>query len=237
MFLLKYARGFFEKKMVVVGVAILLVLVLLYNSGYLGGRDNRTRIACVGDSLTYGSGVLKTREINSYPSKLQQKLGTTYYVMNYGLRNATASADGDLPYLSSDEYAQSLESNPDVVILMLGTNDSKIDNWNADSYREGLTEIVNSYLELESDPTVYIMRSPYCYSIDGGEIAEYTIQPAVVENEIGTIIKTVADESGVNYIDLYTPTDGQDELYTKDGIHFNKNGYELIASIIHDAIK
>jgi len=232
MFLEKYARSFFKRKMVVVTVSILLVILLLFKTGYLG-EGNKVRIACVGDSLTYGSGVLKTRETNSYPAKLQKKLGNSYKVLNFGLRNATASAQGDLPYLESEEYAQSLESNPDIVILMLGTNDSKISNWDPVEYEAGLRKLLESYIALDNAPTVYLIRSPYCFAVDGSDIAEYTIQPSVVENEIGAIAKTLAEEEGVSFIDLYSVTDGQNELYTSDGIHFNKSGYELFSSTIY----
>ena len=60
MFWAKYGKGFFKRKAVVVTFAILFVAGLLYHSGFLGGEDKRIRVTCVGDSLTYGSGVLKT---------------------------------------------------------------------------------------------------------------------------------------------------------------------------------
>ncbi|MCR4830748.1 MAG: hypothetical protein K5883_04765, partial [Pseudobutyrivibrio sp.] len=138
--------------MVILLAAVVLVFFVLFNSGFFGGEDTRVRVTCVGDSLTYGSGVLKTRETDSYPAQLQAKLGTSHIVSNYGLRNATASASGDLPYINSQEYAQSLKSNPDVVILMLGTNDSKTQNWDAQEYEQGLKKLVESYKTLSSNP-------------------------------------------------------------------------------------
>jgi lysophospholipase L1-like esterase len=157
-------------------------------------------------------------------------------VSNYGLRNATASASGDLPYIDSQEYAQSLKSNPDVVILMLGTNDSKTQNWDAQEYEQGLKKLVAGYQELSSKPIVYLMRSPYCYSVKEDDIAEYNIQPDIVAGEIADIIAAVASETGVEVIDLYTPTEGKEQLYT-DGIHFNADGYKLIANEVFDKVK
>ena len=118
-------KGLIQRKMVILLAAVVLVFFVLFNSGFFGGNDERIRISCVGDSLTYGSGVIKTREVDSYPAKLQKKLGTSHLVSNFGVRNATASADGDLPYIGSTQYKKSLESEPDIVLLMLGTNDSK----------------------------------------------------------------------------------------------------------------
>ncbi|WP_044937186.1 GDSL-type esterase/lipase family protein [Pseudobutyrivibrio sp. LB2011] len=222
--------------MVILLAAVVLVFFVLFNSGFFGGKDERIKISCVGDSLTYGSGVLKTRDTDAYPAQLQIKMGTDHLVSNFGLRNATASASGDLPYVESEEYQQSLKSKPDIVVLMLGTNDTKTYNWNASDYEAGLKELVESYQQLDTKPTVYLMRSPYCYSLDGSDVAEYDIQPKVVSDELGGIIEKVAAETGVEVIDLYGVTEGQDELYT-DGIHFNAKGYELIADEVYSNLK
>ena len=229
-------KGFLQRKMVILLAAVVLVFFVLFNSGFFGGKDERIRVSCVGDSLTYGSGVLKTRDTDAYPAQLQIKMGTDHLVSNFGLRNATASASGDLPYVESEEYQQSLKSKPDIVVLMLGTNDTKTYNWNASDYEAGLKELVESYQQLDTKPTVYLMRSPYCYSLDGSDVAEYDIQPAVVADELGGIVEKVAAETGVEVIDLYGITEGQDELYT-DGIHFNAKGYELIADEVYANLK
>ena len=229
-------KGFLQRKMVILLAAVVLVFFVLFNSGFFGGKDERIRISCVGDSLTYGSGVLKTRDTDAYPAQLQIKMGTDHLVSNFGLRNATASASGDLPYVESEEYQQSLKSKPNIVVLMLGTNDTKTYNWNASDYEAGLKELVESYQQLDTKPTVYLMRSPYCYSLDGSDVAEYDIQPAVVSDELGGIVDKVAAETGVEVIDLYQLTEGQDELYT-DGIHFNAKGYELIADEVYSNLK
>ncbi len=229
-------RGLFQRKMVVLVIAVVLLFVVLFNSGMFGGNDKRVKISCVGDSLTYGSGVLETRELDSYPAQLQTKLGTSYLVSNYGLRNATASESGDLSYLQSDEYFSSLRSSPDIVVLMLGTNDAKTYNWDSKAYKEGLGELVDTYIQLKTHPTVYLMRCPYCYSLDGGSVAEYDIQPEVVASQVSECIEAVAEEKGCQVIDLYAVTEGRDELYT-DGIHFNADGYSVIADTVYDYVK
>lgn len=222
--------------MVILLAAVVLVFFVLFNSGFFGGNDERIRVSCVGDSLTYGSGVIKTREVDSYPAKLQKKLGTSHLVSNFGLRNATASADGDLPYVDSAQYKKSLESKPDIVLLMLGTNDSKTYNWNAKSYEEGIKSLVQTYKNLDTNPTVYLMISPYCFSLDGSDIAEYQVQPKVVAGKIRDIVEKVAAEEGVEVIDLYSVTVGKEERY-RDGIHFDAEGYKIIADYIYDIIK
>ena len=222
--------------MVILLAAVVLVFFVLFNSGFFGGNDERIRVSCVGDSLTYGSGVIKTREVDSYPAKLQKKLGTSHLVSNFGLRNATASADGDLPYIDSAQYKKSLESEPNIVLLMLGTNDSKTYNLIAKSYEEGIKSLVQTYKNLDTNPTVYLMISPYCFSLDGSDIAEYQVQPKVVAGKIRDIVEKVAAEEGVEVIDLYSVTVGKEERY-RDGIHFDAEGYKIIADYIYDIIK
>ena len=222
--------------MVILLAAVVLVFFVLFNSGFFGGDDERIRVTCVGDSLTYGSGVIKTREMDSYPAQLQKKLGTSHLVTNYGLRNATASADGDVPYVESAPYKKSLTSKPDIVLLMLGTNDSKTYNWDAASYEEGIRSLVQTYKGLDTNPTVYLMLSPYCYALDGSDIAEYQVQPKVVAGEISDIVKKVAKEEGVDVIDLYSVTVDKQERY-RDGIHFDAEGYKIIADTIYNVIK
>jgi len=229
-------KGLIQRKMVILLAAVVLVFFVLFNSGFFGGNDERIRISCVGDSLTYGSGVIKTRDVDSYPAKLQKKLGTSHLVSNFGVRNATASADGDLPYIGSTQYKKSLESEPDIVLLMLGTNDSKTYNWNAKSYEEGIKSLVQTYKNLDTNPTVYLMISPYCFSLDGSDIAEYQVQPKVVAGKIRDIVEKVAAEEGVEVIDLYSVTVGKEEHY-RDGIHFDAEGYKIIADYIYDIIK
>ncbi|MBE5918303.1 MAG: lipase [Pseudobutyrivibrio ruminis] len=229
-------KGLIQRKMVILLAAVVLVFFVLFNSGFFGGNDERIRISCVGDSLTYGSGVIKTRDVDSYPAKLQKKLGTSHLVSNFGVRNATASADGDLPYIGSTQYKKSLESEPDIVLLMLGTNDSKTYNWNAKSYEEGIKSLVQTYKNLDTNPTVYLMISPYCFSLDGSDIAEYQVQPKVVAGKIRDIVEKVAAEEGVEVIDLYSVTVGKEERY-RDGIHFDAEGYKIIADYIYDIIK
>ena len=229
-------KAFLQRKMVILLAALVLVFFVLFNAGFFGGDDERIRVVCVGDSLTYGSGVIETRETDSYPAQLQLKLGTSHNVMNFGLRNATASSKANLPYIESEEYKKSLQSSPDIVVLMLGTNDSKSYNWDSEAYEDGLKELVLSYQKLDSKPTVYLMRSPYCYSLDGTDVAEYDIQPAIVSMELGDIVYKVAEETGAVFIDLYEITENQNDLYT-DGIHFNAEGYKLIADEVYDRVK
>ena len=82
------------------------------------------RIACVGDSITFGSG-LANRPLESYPSVLGRLLGDTYFVSNFGVSGATMLRRGDKPYWQEERFRAVRDFNPSIVLLKLGTNDSK----------------------------------------------------------------------------------------------------------------
>lgn len=56
------------------------------------------RVACVGNSITYGTGIAD-REHFSYPVQLQQMLGNGYVVGNFGKPGATLLYKGHRPYV------------------------------------------------------------------------------------------------------------------------------------------
>ncbi len=232
-----FIRLFYKKKKRIISSVACFCIALLsvFAFSACATPSDTIRITCVGDSLTYGSGILKTRDRDSYPAQLQTMLGNGHKVSGFGLRNATASNAGDLPYIESKEYAAALKSDPDIVFVMLGTNDSKTYNWDPESYKQGLEEIVRSFAELPGEPRVILLRSPWCFSLDGGEIAEFEIQPTVVESEVGEAIKEIAFDTDTTVVDLFEVTRGQKDLYT-DGIHFNAEGYRLIAETLSAAL-
>ena len=91
-------------------------------------------IICVGDSITYGAGVSETLDTETWPAQLQTLLGSDYNVINLGVNGRTLMKEGDYPYTENPAYQTSLTSNADIVLIMLGTNDSKYNNWNAENY-------------------------------------------------------------------------------------------------------
>src|SRR4051812_38761214 len=89
---------------------------------------NPVKVACVGDSITEGAG-LTTPATQSYPARLQQLLGTNYLVKNYGVGGRTLLKQGDFPYWKEPAFTNSHTFGPNIVIIQLGTNDSKPQNW------------------------------------------------------------------------------------------------------------
>ena len=199
--------------------------------------DGVKHIACVGDSITFGSGVMipdMDRE-STYPSLLQLEVGDAYQVLNYGMSGRTLLNEGDNPYTEQPVYTASQASGADIFIIMLGTNDSKPYNWegNADLYRTELEAFVRSYMELENEPDIYLMVPPKAFPVDG--VIGYDIQDTVIHDEIVPIVYDVAEVLGVNLIDMYAATEDHPE-WMPDGIHPDRAGNIEFAKIIAEQL-
>lgn len=124
------------------------------------------KIACVGDSLTDGSKSSGGKKGDTaYPAWLGRILGSGYDVRNFGAAGDTLLRGTGWSYWDSAEFRQSKEFAPDIVIIMLGTNDSKDAYWNETLYRTEAKELVRVYRDLASRPVVYFASSPHSYRV------------------------------------------------------------------------
>jgi lysophospholipase L1-like esterase len=118
----------------------------------------RVKVACVGDSITQGSGLPDPGK-NAYPAQLQSLLGDKWKVSNFGVSGRTLLKKGDFPYWNEKAYQDALASSPDAVIIMLGTNDTKPQNWaHEGDFVADYTELVKSFQALASKPRIYVCR-------------------------------------------------------------------------------
>lgn len=191
----------------------------------------KARIACVGDSITYGFGLEDTR---SYPYKLGVLLKDVYDVKSFGDSGKTLMSTGDTPYTQYAQYLPSLEYEADVVLIMLGTNDGKYFNWNSNTspaiLKRDLKALVKVYRDLPSKPSVFIMTSPTAFNNGGAGIV-----PANVE-VIAQLQREVAEEINVPLIDMHEFTADMG-VYFEDNIHPNEDGYALMAQYIAEQIR
>ncbi|MCH1974573.1 GDSL-type esterase/lipase family protein [Muricomes sp. OA1] len=199
-------------------------------------EDKKIRVACIGDSITYGAGVLSTREIDSYPAILQKLLGDSYQVLNYGLSGRTLLDGGNKPYKQEDFYEETQEAEPDIVLIMLGTNDSKPNNWDAAAYEKELGEFVDLYQNIPSQPEVYLMTCCDAFATDGKKEVAFGVDKMVIGNEVNAIIQRVGENCEVPVIDIYGVTKDHPE-YFADGVHPNARGNQIIAETVYQCVK
>lgn len=74
----------------------------------------KMKVACVGNSITWGVGVFDQKN-NCYPAQLQHMLGGSNEVRNFGHTGATLLKKGSDSYWHTDAYKDALTFNPDIV--------------------------------------------------------------------------------------------------------------------------
>ena len=186
------------------------------------------RVACIGDSITWGFTLLSPWK-HSYPAVLQEKLGDGYEVRNFGHNDASARFDADTPYVTKKEYRESLAWNPDVVLLMLGTNDTKRRNWDPEIFRRDYGRLVDSYVNLPSAPRV-ILIAPIQIFLLGG-LAIMGLYPDTMEGGVRPAVHEIAAQKGLQLIDLHDLF--TDSSYMMDGVHPQKQGARMLAEAIY----
>ncbi len=198
---------------------------------------HHTKVACVGDSITYGHGVSNWHK-NNYPTVLQNLLGDKYNVQNFGVSGSTVQDTGDKPYSKTSIFSLSTNYEADILVFMLGSNDSKPQNWiDAETFKTAYIELLDSYIESSSTPKVYLCTLSEVYYSDekSSGPSTYDIQGDIVDI-INSIIIEVAEERGYSLIDIYSLTSQHPEWF-KDNIHPNKDGANAIAEEIYNNIK
>jgi len=206
----------------------LLVLMAVIIFGLIVDVANAKLVACVGDSITYGSGI-SNRDRDSYPAQLNrmlQKFDNQWQAQNFGVSGATLLRNADKPYVQESAYNQVLAAEPDAVIIKLGTNDSKPHNWALkDDFISDYLFLIDSFAELPSKPKIWI-----CYPVPAFN-SNFGISDAVIKDEIIPLVGQIAELRDVEVIDLYTALSDTSALFP-DGIHPNAEGAKLIAEAI-----
>ena len=192
----------------------------------------QVKVACVGDSITEHSGWCEV---------LATRLGPRYAVHNFGESGRTLLKAGDFPYWESAKFSPSHDLGPDLVVIMLGTNDSKPQNWTAAKKARFVPDyegLIDSYAGLASHPRILVALPP-----PSGRNG-FGISGEVIETEELPLIRTVAAAKGVGLVDVFgafgghgfdtalfgTPTDQSDQ------VHPNAKGAQVIADTVYAAL-
>jgi lysophospholipase L1-like esterase len=185
------------------------------------------KVACVGDSITQGAGASPGK---SYPDQLQGLLGDKWVVKNFGVGGRTLLKKGDLPWWKEQAYKDSHDFNPDAVVIMLGTNDTKPQNWvHHDEFSADYKDLIESFKALPGKPHIWIVRpSPV------PDPGNYGITEANLQQEL-PLIDQLAREENVGLIDVHSAMDGKPELFP-DHVHPNDAGALLLAQTVARAI-
>ena len=211
-------------------VAIVVVIVLassflmvyfFLNSENIEEISYPIRVACVGDSITEGT---------FYPANLQALLGDNYTVGNFGVGASTVLLETHKPYMNQPAFQNAKSFHPNIVIIMLGTNDA----WPA--YYAQLEEfvgdyktLVNEFQALKPKPEVWLVKPPPVFNDSLGPSNANLVEGVIPR------IEQVADELQLPVIDVYAVLIDHPD-YFSDGVHPTSEGAELIAAEIYSAI-
>ena len=227
---------------------VLIVLAVLLTAGYLylynhglSGKmlevdppaEGQIKVACVGDSITYGHGVSNWPD-NNYPVLLQKLLGSDYHVQSFGVSGRAVQDNSDQPYTALKFYTQSLDYDADIVVFMMGSNDSKPENWfGAEAFRTSLCSLLDSY----GDAKILLCTPAACFFMEEhtGTTTSHDLQPAVAE-EIAGIVREVAAERNYPLVDIHALTAANQQWFEADGVHPGNDGAAAIAQAVYQAI-
>lgn len=201
--------------------------------GSLGwGQQKTIKVACVGNSITYGYGI-ENREQNSYPSVLQRLLGKGYKVGNFGYSGATLLSKGHRPYIQQEEYQKALAFAGDIVVIHLGINDTDPRNWpnhRNDFVKDYLT-LISSFKKANPKARIVIARmSPLSHRHPRFESGTRDWHA-----EIQQAIALIAQQTNAQLIDFHEPLYHFPQMLP-DAVHPNTQGAAILAQVVFGAI-
>ncbi|MCW4045356.1 MAG: GDSL-type esterase/lipase family protein [Candidatus Bathyarchaeota archaeon] len=179
---------------------------------------NTVRVACVGDSITRDT---------DYPEILAAMLGANYTVRDFGVGRTTVSLQFEKPYMKQQAFKDAQSFNPDVVVILLGTNDAYLSQEQRSNLMNDYKTLIASFQALSSTPEIYIVVPPPVFNNTMGLPAE------VIDNEVRPLVSQIAADLELPTIDVHTPLLDNPE-YFPDGVHPNTEGSQVIASEIYE---
>lgn len=238
-----------------------------------GGAD-RIRVACVGDSITYGNGShvrKKEREgEGSYPLALAVRLRratpfakpSRFIVRNFGNSGKTVTPEKPKwSYRHTKEYQQSLAFVPHIVVVLLGTNDSKPRHWRGrNQFLEDYRTLLDAYRTLPTNPLIVLASPPPVYPT-APATRVWGVDPAIISDAIAVALRDdktrrellrnpgnatpplidlfahfSALMEGVNGSPSHKRGGGRLSKYFTDGVHPTVVGHESIADVVFAAL-
>ena len=214
----------------------------LYNDEDLPAAPFRTddwesvRIACVGDSITHGTGT-RNPDSDSYPSQLSQMVGPLFDVRRFGVPGSSVvngliqpGTGWDRGYILQRAFDRSMIFEPDIVIINLGINDVVNEQFNVEAFVADYVALINAYRRLPSEPKVVIW----------GKLAPLFPGQAFYESPrldlIQQALHKIVKQTGVESIDMYSPLVQAGDSFP-DKLHPNASGAKLIAQQVRMKLK
>jgi acyl-CoA thioesterase I len=191
--------------------------------------QKKVKIACVGDSITEGYG-LQYQSKTGYPVVLDSILGPEYFVQNCGRSATNMQKKADFPYWICKEFSNVFAYQPDIIIIKLGTNDTKPYNWEMERYAHDYQAMIDTFNTIASHPKIVLCLPVPVFKTKWG-INDSTVVKGVIP-----VVESVAKTNNLPVIDLYHGMMEQGANFP-DSIHPNEAAVKVMAGIIAEEIK
>lgn len=201
--------------------------------GYCGAvpaEISKIRVACIGSSTTQGAGT-SSQLYKSWPIQIRTNLGSAYYTENLGVSGTTMQNIAGQAWTETNQYNYAKLLNPNIVLMALGGNDTKLFNWDATRFR---SDYINRIAEFKALPT-----HPEVYMCMPGKIRpnSYGLNDSVMINYELPIVRDISKTYMIPVIDYNTVTSPLAVAsYFPDGVHGNDDGAKLIADKIAEVL-
>ena len=213
-----------KKKLMLLAIGLTALIVFSGAASFylLSGRNkDKIRVACVGDSITEGT---------EYPAELWMLLGANFTVGNFGVGGSAVSLDSGKPYMNENAFQEAKAFQPNIVVIMLGTNDAyPLNSPNNDSFVEDYVKLVEAFQAISTKPKIYIVKPPPVFSNATG------LNPEYFRTNLIPAIEQAAKQTDLPIIDVYSAL-ANSSTFFRDGVHPNVEGAKLIADEIYKAI-
>ena len=209
-----------------------IIYLYLTLSVVLYAQQHRIKVACIGNSITYGYG-LPDRATQSYPVQLQKMLGESYQVENFGKSGATLLNKGHRPYMQQDEYHRAIDFAGDIVVIHLGINDTDPRDWPdyRDFFVKDYIALIDSFRVANPEARIMIARlTPIA-----DRHPRFLSGTRDWHGEIQLAIENVARYAGVQLIDFHKPLYPYPFMLT-DAVHPDPEGAFVLAQTVYSAI-
>jgi len=186
------------------------------------------RVACVGDSITAG---WKLKEADRYVTKLGGLLGSGYDVQNFGHSAYAMLEIADKSYWDSPMFQAAKDFEPNVVTIMLGTNDAHPNYWPQykDFYVQDYAAMIAEFEALPTNPRVIVLGLPY---LKPGSRYDGVV-------EINALLPVIAADAEVDFVEIWnTLLDSglSEQQLMKDPIHPSEEAHTIIAETVYPVV-
>ncbi len=210
-----------------------VVYVRTINNGFYSGwafKSDIIKVGCVGDSNTYGAEATE-RSQYAWPVQIRSMLGNKYETRNFGVNGALMMNHLNDAWKNKTAYSDNKSYDPDIIVIALGTNDSKDGYWDAVKFKNSYIDLINEFKNYSAEPEIYMAIPIRAYS------SSWSINDQTIREQVIPTMKEISKEKGLPLIDLYSVTNNMANLMATDGIHPRDEGLRIIARKIADIMQ